>query len=90
MMTTAQPCPLPSFQAQAAAPVRSPRTSVVLAELARQRRHERRRRRRGGRVRRAVWLALFDRQPFESIRTQRTPEVVFPGAMPLVYILPWF
>jgi hypothetical protein len=88
MMTTAQPCPLPSFRAQAAAAVRSPRTSLILAELARQRRHERRQRREG-RVRRAAWLALLDRQPFESIRTQPTPEVVFLGAMPLVYTLPW-
>jgi hypothetical protein len=66
--------------------MRSPRTSLILAELARQRRHERRQRREG-RARRAAWLALFDRQPFESIRAQEMPEVVFAGTTPLVYTL---
>jgi hypothetical protein len=88
MMTTAQPWPLAPFRPQAAVPVRSPRTSLILAELARQRRHERRQRREA-RVRRAAWFALFDRRPFELVRTQAAPEVVFAGAMPLVYTLPW-
>ena len=87
MMTTTQPCPRASFRPQTAVPARSPRTSLILAELARQRRHERRQRREG-RTRRAAWLALLDRQPFESVRTRTTPEVVSSGTVPLVYTLP--
>ena len=87
MTTSAHPCPLAPFQPRAAVPGRSPCASIILAEPARQRRHERRQRREGRR-RRAAWLALFDCQPFESIRTQRSPEAVFPGIMPLVYTLP--
>jgi hypothetical protein len=39
----------------ATAPVRSPRTSIILAELARQRRHERRQRRLKRQQRRRAW-----------------------------------
>ena len=65
---------------------RCPRRSLILAEAARQPRHERRPRREG-RLRRAAWSAWFDRRPFESIRAQAIPGVVFPGTMPLVYTL---
>jgi hypothetical protein len=69
-------------------PVRSPRTSIILAELARQRRWERQQRRKA-RVRRAAWLAaLFSRKPFDLVSVQRPPCVTFSGAMPMVYVLP--
>lgn len=73
--------------AQPALPVRSPRTSIILAELARQHRWERRQRR-NARIRRAAWLALFNRKPFDLIRVQCLPRVTFSGAMPMVYALP--
>ena len=65
-------------------PQRSPRTSIILAELARQRRYERRRRREA-RARRAAWLAWLDRRPFDSACVQRLPELAFAGSTPLVY-----
>jgi hypothetical protein len=68
-------------------PVRSPRTSIILAELARQRRWERQQRRKA-RARRAAWLALFNPQPFNLISAQCPPRVNFSGAMPMVYALP--
>ena len=58
---------------------RSPCSSLILAALARQRR--------SARTPRAAWLAWFDGRPFESIRTQATLGVVFPGTTPLVYAL---
>jgi hypothetical protein len=68
-------------------PQRSPRTSIVLAELARQRRYERRLRRQA-RARRAAWWTWFDRRPFDSARVQqRLPELAFAGATLLVYAL---
>jgi hypothetical protein len=67
-------------------PCRSPRTSFILAELARQRRWERRQRREA-RARRAAWLALFNRAPFDSMRTHATPGVSFAGTTPLIYAL---
>jgi hypothetical protein len=73
---------------QSALPVRSPRTSIILAELARQRRWERRQRRNARARRRAAWLALFNRKPFDLIRVQCPPRVTFSGAMPMVYALP--
>ena len=66
-------------------PMRSPRTSIILAELARQRRSERRRRREA-RLRRAALLTLFDRRPFDLICTGSTPSVVFPSTTPIVYV----
>jgi hypothetical protein len=63
--------PMPS---QAAVPVRSPRTSIILAELARQRRLERCRRRLKREQRRrawarwAGWLPALGHWPFGSIR----------------------
>ena len=93
MMTAA---PVASPQApllQAAVPVRSPRTSIILAELARQRRLERcnrrlnRQRRRQAWARLAAWLTGLGRGPFEAIGTPAAPGLIFPGAMPLVYAL---
>jgi hypothetical protein len=86
MMTATVTFSLPSLLPQAAVPMRSPRTSVIPAERARQRRGERRQCRQG-RARRAAWFAAFDRRPFESIRMHAAPCVLFPGAMPLVYAL---
>jgi hypothetical protein len=70
-----------------ALPVRSPRTSIILAELARQHRWERRQRRKA-RARRAAWLALFNPQPFNLVHVQCPLRVNFSGAMPVVYVLP--
>ena len=73
--------------------MRSPRTSIILAELSRQRRYERRQRRiRRQRRRRAWtrwmgWLAALARWPLETVRAHVAPDLVFPGAVPLVYIL---
>jgi hypothetical protein len=88
MMTTTCSCPSQSSLPHAP-PVRSRRTSLMLAEAARQRRHECRQRRQN-RIRRASWFDLFDRRPFDSVRTQATPGIVFAGATPLVYTLPLF
>lgn len=58
----------PRAGSQAGTPVRSPRTSIVLAELARQRRYERRLRRlkrlrrRHAWGRRLAWLIAFGRK----------------------------
>jgi hypothetical protein len=83
MMTTAPPRPLSSCPLKAAVPVRSPRTLLTLAELARQRG-------RGceDRACRAAWVASCDGRPFESVRTRTLRGVVFSGAAPLVYALP--
>jgi hypothetical protein len=62
-------------------PRRSPRTSLVLAELTRQRRGERQQ----ARARWAGWLALADRRPFDSVRTHAAPCLLFAGALPLVW-----
>lgn len=86
MMITALPYPSQSFQSQPAVPARSPRTSLILAEAARQRRlqcHRQRKRR----VRRMAWFAWFDRRPFDLVRTREMPEAVFSGSVPLVYAL---
>lgn len=73
---------------QSTLPVRSPRTSLILAELARQRRRERRERRKA-RVRRVAWLAaFFNRKAFDLIRVQCPPHVIFAGPTPMVYVLP--
>jgi hypothetical protein len=68
-------------------PRRSPRTSLVLAALARQRRWERRQRR-AARARRAAWFALLDPAPFDSIGACAALGVSFAGSTPLVYALP--
>jgi hypothetical protein len=82
MLAATQPFNAPSTVS--ASPRRSPRTSLILAELARQRRWERRQRRKI-RARRSRWLALFDRRPFESIRAHSEPALIFGATMPLVY-----
>ena len=69
-----------------ALPQRSPRTSIILAELARQRRYERRQRREAS-ARRNAWLAWLDRRPFDSACMQRLPGLAFAGAMLHVYAL---
>ena len=83
----------PSSSPQAAVPMRSPRTSIVLAELARQRRLERCKRRLKRQRRRQAWarlragLAALGQWPFEPIRTYALPGLLFAGTMPLVYAL---
>ena len=61
MWTTASPCPSPSLRPKAVTPVRSPRTSIILAELARQHRYERRRRRCKRQQRRRAWARWVGR-----------------------------
>ena len=81
------PCDVPSASMQAALPLRSPQTSLILAELARQRRYERQQRRRA-RARRAAWLSLFDRRAFDSVCVENnSPRLLFAGAMPVVYAI---
>jgi hypothetical protein len=73
-------------------PVRSPRTSIVLAELARQRRLERRQRRLQRQRRRqawarvAAWFSAFGHWSGEPRGAQGAPAVglSFAGATPLV------
>ena len=83
---------LPSL-ASTAVPVRSPRTSIILAELARQRRLERckrrlkRQRRRQAWARLTAWLTGLGRGPFEAIGMPGASGLIFPGAMSLVYAL---
>lgn len=73
--------------------MRSPRTSIILAELARQRRLERCKRRLKRQRRRQAWarlrtgLAALGQWPFEPIRTHALPGLLFVGTMPLVYAL---
>jgi hypothetical protein len=81
----------PEAGSQAAVPVRSPRTSIILAELARQRRYERRQRRlkrlqrRRAWGRRMAWLAAFGRKPFDLVRTDAARcLLLFAGIMPLL------
>jgi hypothetical protein len=76
-------------QRQGDVPLRSPRTSIVLAERTRQRRRKRHRRRQA-RTRWAARFAIFDRRPFDLICQRTAPYLVFAGTMPLVYALrPW-
>jgi hypothetical protein len=83
MTTAALPYLADPFTPGAAVPVRSSRTSLILAEPTRRRQSERQQRR----AERA-WRAWWDCGPFEVSCTPATPEVVFPGAMPLVYAWP--
>ena len=88
-MTTAPPCPLASFKPETAAPVRSPRTSIVLAELARQRRLERsnrrlkRQQRRQAWARVTAWLCALGRWPLEALRTRLAAGLPLPEPVPL-------
>jgi hypothetical protein len=92
MTATSTASPL-SLLPEAVVPVRSPRTSIILAELARQRRDERRQRRWKRQQRRrawarwAPWLATLGRWPFEAVATHAAPGLLFAGANPLVYAL---
>ena len=93
-MTTvaSAPSPLTSLP-QAAVPVRSPRTSIVLAELARQRRLERckrrlqRQRRRQAWARVIAWFSAFGHGFGEPRGAQGAPAagLFFAGALPLVF-----
>jgi hypothetical protein len=74
--------------------MRSPRTSIILAELARQRRYERRLRRlkrlrrRRAWCRRLAWLIAFGRRPFNLARTDAVPCLLLSVAIvPLVYLV---
>jgi hypothetical protein len=88
-------CPLPSLSLrfQTAAPARSPRTSLILAELARQRRLERRQRRlkrqrrRQAWARATAWLRALGRWPFEALRRRTTAGLPFPKPVSLIYAL---
>ena len=92
-MSTAGPVPSLSLRFETAAPVRSPRTSIVLAELARQRRLERRQRRLKRQRRRqawaqvTAWLHVLGRWPLEAMRTRPVPGLPFPEPVPLAYAL---
>jgi len=89
MITAASVASPPLLPSQGTLPVRSPRTSIVLAEVARQRRFERRRRqqRRRAWARRVRWFAARSRQPFQLKPAPAALGVVFVGTMPLVYAL---
>ena len=92
-MSTACPVPSLSLRFQTAAPVRSPRTSLILAELARQRRLERcqrrlkRQRRRQAWARATAWLHALGRWPFEAMRARPGPGLRLPEAVPLASAL---
>ena len=93
MTRTASATTRPSWSPQLAVPMRSPRTSIVLAELARQRRLERserrlkRQRRRQAWARVTAWLDALSRWPLEAMRTRTAPGLRVPGAVPLLYAL---
>ena len=78
---------------QTVVPVRSPRTSIILAELARQRRLERckrrlkRQRRRQAWARVIAWFRVFGHWSGEPRGAQGVPAagLSLAGAMPLVY-----
>jgi hypothetical protein len=92
-MSTACPDPSFSLRFQTAAPARSPRTSLLLAELARQRRLERferrlkRQRRRQAWARVTAWLHALGRWPLEALCTHGAPGRPLPEAVPFVYAL---
>ena len=92
-MSTAGPVPSLSSRFETAARVRSPCTSIVLAELARQHRLERRQRRLKRQRRRqawarvTAWLGALGRGPFEAMRRRTTPGLPFPEPVSLAYAL---
>jgi hypothetical protein len=75
----------PVSQGPETVPIRSPRTSILLAEAIRRRREARK-----PRFRRPWFLCLisqlFDSAPFNAIATRKRPELFFTGAGPLVRI----
>jgi hypothetical protein len=91
-MSPAGPVPSLPLRFETAAPVRSPRTSIVLAERARQRRLERskrrlkRQRRRQAWARITAWLCALGRW-LEAMRRRTTPGLPFPQPVPLAYAL---
>jgi hypothetical protein len=93
MFTAASASPSVPGLPQATVPVRSPRTSLILAELARQRRLERyqrrckRQRRRRAWARWMGWLAASGRWPVEPSGTPGALGLIFHGTVPLVYAL---
>jgi hypothetical protein len=93
MIAAASAAHTPSSTPPGVVPMRSPRTSLILAELARQRRYERRQRRLKRQQRRRAWarvsgwLAALGRWPLESARARTKPGLLFAGSTPLVYAL---
>ena len=92
-MSTAHPAPSLPLRFETATPVRSACTSLILAELARQRRLGRRQRRLKRQRRRqawarvTAWLCALGRQPFEAMRPRTAPGLRFAEAVPLAYAL---
>jgi hypothetical protein len=85
---------LPSL-ASTAVPLRSPRTSIILAELARQRRLERckrrlqRQRRRQAWARVTAWFRAFGHWPSAAREAQgQAAGLSFAEALPLIYAPP--
>ena len=80
--SSSQPLPLQA----AGLPLRSPRTSLILAELARQRRWNRRQRRLERQERRRAWaqMAASGRRFFEAVCAPVVPGVSCPEAMSLI------
>jgi hypothetical protein len=85
--------PFVPFTVEGACAKQAPRTSIVLAERARQRRLERRKRRlkhqrrRQARARVTAWLYALGRWPFEALRRCTTPDLPFPEPVSLAYAL---
>jgi hypothetical protein len=91
---TAAAARTPLLTAPAVVPVHSPRTWLILAELARQRRYGRRHRPLKRHQRRFAWISAWLaalRWPFESGHAHTAPRLLFAGSTPLVYALqqPW-
>lgn len=93
MITAASTPSLLPVLPDAAVPIRSPRTSIILAELARQRRLERRQRRFKRQARQRAWarlsgwLVTLSQPRFEPIGATAVPALIFLGAIPLVFSL---
>jgi hypothetical protein len=93
MITAASTPSLFPVLPEAAVPIRSPRTSIILAELARQRRLERRQRRFKRQARRRAWarwsgwLATLGHWPFELAGATAVPGLILLGTAPLVFSL---
>jgi hypothetical protein len=93
MITAASTASPLSLLPEVVVPVRSPRTSIILAERAHQRRDERRQRRlkrqqrRHAWARTTAWLTALGQGHFGSLHTQATPGLLFVETTPLVYTL---
>ena len=92
-MSTAGPVPSLPLRFETAARVRSPRTSIVLAERARQHRLERRQQRLKRQRRRqawaqvTAWLCALGRRPLKAMRGCPVPGLRFPEPVPLPHAL---